>query len=198
MALLIRRRKSTRHLPLVFVEGAEEKVARIKEVLPDAVYSTWVEIADSLQQAIVEPPVEPVVPDSVFAPYAGKPLVEKLGIKDESVVGLVNAPTDFRHTLGQLPPGAKLCETADNQCNLAIWFNRSADDLQRAISAIVGWTEYGPAWIAWPKKTSTLAADLSQQVVRDTGLANGLVDYKICAIDKTWSALLFRHRRPDS
>lgn len=198
MGLHIRLRKATRRLPLVFVGGAEEKVARIKEVLPDAVYTTWAEIEKALPQAIIAPPAEPVVPQSVFAPYAGKPLVEKLGIKEDSVVGLVDAPPDFRQTLGELPPGTRLHDLADGRCNLAIWFNRSAGDLQRAMPAIVAWAEHGPVWIAWPKKASQVATDLTQQLVRDTGLKHGLVDYKICAIDKTWSTLLFRRRRPDS
>jgi hypothetical protein len=51
-----------------------------------------------------------------------------------------------------------------------------------------------PVWIAWPKKASGVATDLSQQVVRGIGLSAGLVDYKICAIDKTWSGLLFTKR----
>ncbi len=54
---------------------------------------------------------------------------------------------------------------------------------------------HGPIWIVWPKKTSHAASDLSQQSVREVGLAAGLVDYKICSLDSTWSGLLFTRRK---
>jgi len=197
LAVSIRMRQATRYLPLVFVGGLPDKVARVKELLPDAFYTSWEEIGTTLGKALAAPPTEAIVPDSVFAPYAGKPLVEKLGIKKGSVVGLVDAPPVFGQTLGQLPPGASLRLGADSQCNLTIWFSRSADDLQRLIPEIVAWAEYGSAWIAWPKKASGIATDLTQQRVREAGLVAGLVDYKICAIDKTWSGLLFTQRKSD-
>jgi hypothetical protein len=72
---------------------------------------------------------------------------------------------------------------------------RSSDELQREIEGMAAQLEQGAMWIAWPKKASGVETDLSQQVVRQTGLGTGLVDYKICAIDKTWSALLFTRRK---
>ena len=53
----------------------------------------------------------------------------------------------------------------------------------------------GSVWIAWPKKSSSIVTDLTPQHIRETGLASGLVDYKICAIDETWSGLRFARRR---
>jgi hypothetical protein len=64
----------------------------------------------------------------------------------------------------------------------------------RDIADIVAQTRSGPVWIAWPKQKSTLSSDLTQQVIRQVGLENQLVDYKISAIDETWSGLLFRYR----
>jgi hypothetical protein len=58
--------------------------------------------------------------------------------------------------------------------------------------------ENGPLWIAWPKRASGAATDLTQQRVREIGLAAGLVDYKICSIDETWSGLLFTRRRSEA
>ena len=92
VALLLRKRKATRHVPLVFVEGDPEKVGRVHELLPDAVYTSWIRIEDSLREAIASPPTSPVVPQSQFDAYAGKPLPEKLGIGPGSKVGLVDAP----------------------------------------------------------------------------------------------------------
>jgi len=79
MAILIRRRRGTRQIPLVFVGGSPDKVAAVRMLLPDAVYTSWEEILQILPEAIAHPPQQPFVPDSAFAGYAGKSLIEKLG-----------------------------------------------------------------------------------------------------------------------
>jgi hypothetical protein len=195
MGISLRKGGATRHVPLVFVGGEPKKVARIRDLLPDAVYTSWEEVRDSLAQAIDHPPEDPVVPGSVFAAYAGRPLPQKLGIRANSTVGLVNAPDEFESTLGELPEGVELHRQVHDRNDLTIWFVRSSDELQREIEGMAAQLEQGAMWIAWPKKASGVETDLSQQVVRQTGLGTGLVDYKICAIDKTWSALLFTRRK---
>ena len=195
IALLLRKRKATRHVPLVFVGGDLAKVARIKELLPDAVYTSWGQIGNSLKEAITNPPADPVVPQSGFEAYAGKPVSEKLGIKANSAVGLVSAPEGFEEVLGELPEGTRLHEQANGECDLTIWFTRSREELEQGIDQMAALAEGGPLWIAWPKKASGETTDLTQQQVREIGLAAGLVDYKICSIDKTWAGLLFTRRK---
>jgi CheY-like chemotaxis protein len=195
LALAIRGNKSTRHVPLIFVDGDPKKVARIKEILPDAVYSTWNEIDGALERAIGDPPTDPVVPTSVFAGYSGTPLPKKLGIKANSAVVVVDAPEGFEETLGDLPDGVILSREADDQPDVTLWFTRSRAELESGIGRMSDFAGEGKLWIAWPKKASRMVTDLSQQHVRKVGLGAGLVDYKICAIDATWSGLLFTRRR---
>ncbi|MGB8656316.1 MAG: hypothetical protein WCE90_00855 [Candidatus Zixiibacteriota bacterium] len=195
MALAIRHQKSTRHLPLVFVGGEEEKVARIREHLPDAVYTAWSQIHGVLRHAIAHPPEEPVVPRSVFDGYSGTPLAKKLGIKPNSVVVLCNAPKHFEKTLGPLPDGAMLRRRNSGARHLTVWFAKSLKDLESDIKKLVKDAEKGGVWIVWPKKASGIVTDLTQNSVRQTGLAVGLVDYKICSIDAAWSGLLFTRRK---
>ena len=195
IALALRQYKSTRHVPLIFVEGEPEKVARIKALLPDAVHTTWNRIRSSLKQAIAHPPVEPVTPKSVFDAYAGTPLATKLGIKPNSMVALVNAPQGFEHKLVKLPEGVTVQRKVSGKCNLTIWFATATKDLKADIKRMVPVGDKGSLWIVWPKKASSMATDLTQQAVREVGLAAGLVDYKICAIDGTWSGLLFTRRK---
>ena len=197
MALAIRQSKVTRCVPLVLVEGDPEKVARFKEVLPDATYTTWSRIKSALKRAVDRPPAQPAVPQSVMAGYSGTPLPKKLGIKADSVVDLAGAPEEFEQTLGELPEGARLRRRSRGPCSLTIWFVRSRRDLQRGLKRAVRRAEHGPVWIAWPKKASGMATDLTQQMIREAGLGNGLVDYKICAIDATWSGLRFVVRVKD-
>jgi len=191
----IRTQKGTRDIPLVYLGGDPGKVEGIKKILPDAVYTTWERVSEDLNNAIVNPPVDPVVPESLMVGYAGRPLPVKLGIKAGMLVSLVNPPPDFERTLGKLPKGVRLFMDADNAGDLNLWFCGSRDILENNLEAMVAWAEKGPVWIAWPKQSSGVKTDLTQKVVRDSGLDAGLVDYKICSIDKTWSGLLFTRRK---
>ena len=128
------------------------------------------------------------------AGYSGTPLPKKLGIKAGGVVGLVNPPAGFPDTLGPLPDGARLLTKPRGKRDLTMWFVRSVKELRSALPGMVAAAGHGSVWIAWPKKTSTLAADVSEREVRALGLAAGLVDYKICAIDQDWSGLCFARR----
>jgi hypothetical protein len=194
IALMIRKRKSSRHIPLVFVGGAPQKVEGIKKLIPDASYTSWEDIGPTLERAIANPPANPVVHESTFAGYAGKSLPDKLGIKAKMTVALVNPPRDFTNTLGNLPDGVQIQSVNLSNCDLTIWFCRSVEDLDSNIQEIVSQSRSGPLWIAWPKKKSGVRSDLTQQFVRQTSLDNNLVDYKICSIDETWSGLLFKYR----
>ena len=105
VGLALREAKGTRHIPIVFVDGESEKVARTKKSLPDATYTTWSRIRNSLQRAIANPPTNPVVPRSRLDGYSGTPLPKKLGIKANTVVALVGAPDDFELKLNELADG---------------------------------------------------------------------------------------------
>jgi CheY-like chemotaxis protein len=200
LALTLRKFKSTRTVPLVFVEGDQEKVERIKKFLPDVSYTTYSRIQGVLKHAIANPPQDPVVPRSAFDGYAGAPLPKKLGIKAHMGVCLIDAPQNFERTLGNLPEGVSLCKSTKalekGRCDLSIWFVTSRKILENRISRMREKIGKGGIWIVWPKKASGISSDLSQTVVREMGLASGLVDFKICSIDKTWSGLRFSLRTP--
>jgi CheY-like chemotaxis protein len=195
MALAIRHQKSTRYLPLVFVEGETDKIARIKEHLPDAVYTTWNSITKSLRHAIAHPPENPVIPQSRMDGYSGASLGKKLGFKANSVVALVNAPKDFEKSLGKLQEGVIFRRRYAGSRDITIWFVRYVGELESHIKPIASLIENGWLWIAWPKRACGMVTDLTQNHVREAGLAVGLVDYKVCSIDETWSGLLFTRRK---
>lgn len=129
------------------------------------------------------------------AGYSGTPLPKKLGIKEGSVVALIAAPRNLRKTLGRLPAGARLLTKPDARCTLTLWFARSRADLARGMGKAATLATQGTVWILWPKLTSGVATDLKEGIVREAGLAAGLVDYKVCAVDATWSALAFALRK---
>ena len=195
IGIYFRTTKSTRFIPIIFVDGTPEKIARAQEQLPDAVYASWDKIENALKDALATPIENPVVPASNLAGYSGTPLPKKLGIKENMVVGLVNAPDQFEKTLGQLPSDVKLSKDHFDDASVLLWFLRSKSQLEKDIAAMVNHAEHARIWMIWPKKTSALACDLTQQIVRETGLNAGLVDYKVCAVDETWSGLLFTKKK---
>ena len=130
------------------------------------------------------------------AGYSGTPLPRKLGIKEGAVVLLIGAPGGFEKTLGDLPVGVRLVRRTTAAPDLTLWFPAARRELERDVRRRgIAATEKGGIWIAWPKKASGVVTDLTETHVREAGLANGLVDFKICAIDATWSGLRFARRR---
>jgi len=192
--LALRHYKTTRSIALVFVAGDAEKVERVRMSLPDAVFTTWDQIHTALREAIANPSAVTVAPRSLLAGYADTPLSKKLGIAPSTVVALVDAPPGVEDILGELPEGVKLRMQTKGRRDLTIWFTRSREELEEGIERMALWVQQGPLWIAWPKKGSPQGSDLTQAVVRKVGLAAGLVDYKVCAIDAIWSGLLFTRR----
>ncbi|MGO8877735.1 MAG: DUF3052 domain-containing protein [Acidimicrobiales bacterium] len=128
------------------------------------------------------------------AGYSGTPLSRKLGIREGWTVALEGAPEGF--TIGALPAGVTTRRSAGGRADLTVWFVRNRATLERRIANMSGRAVSCGLWIAWPKRTSPLASDLSDEVVRRTALANGLVDVKVCAIDADWSGLRFNERKP--
>jgi hypothetical protein len=193
VATFLRQQRDTRRIPLVFIGGIPEKVARIRETLPDAVFSDWEGIREDLRRAISTPPADPAVPGTMDA-YSGSPLHKKLGIGAGSTVLLAGAPPSFERKLRPMPEGVRFCRRA-SLARMALLFVKSQKQLEkRFFSTVRHLEECGRIWIVWPKKTSGIATDLTQAAVRSFGLASGFVDYKICAIDETWSGLLFTRR----
>jgi hypothetical protein len=194
LGINLRKYKDTRYAPLIFVGGDRDKVDRVRELLPDAMFTDWEGIDTTLNEALSAPLSDPVVPDSAFAAYAGTPLPKKLGIKTGSRVYLIDAPEGFEVTLGALPEGVILIK-GDGVGDVHLWFARACSDLEANIERMGELAASGPLWIIWPKKSSRLASDLTQPIVRKAGLDSGLVDYKVCSVDDTWTGLCFTRRK---
>ena len=194
LGVALRIHGSTRQVPLLFVEGDAEKVARVRQVLPDAIFTSWSGVAEPLKEVMARPPSDPVVPESALAGYSGTPLPRKLGIKEGNQLLLVRGPKGFQDTLGPLPDGVRFVTRYGPRVDLILWFVRQEGELEAGIEKWAPRVGRGGIWILWPKKSSGFPSDLKQATVRRVGLANGLVDYKIAAVDSTWSGLKFAVR----
>jgi hypothetical protein len=122
--------------------------------------------------------------------YSGTPLPKKLGFKPGHRVAFLDAPEEFAALLGELPEGVEVSTRLAGHRDLVVVFVtaraalvRRLDALRRAIAPD------GMVWVAWPKRSSGVPTDMTEDVVREVALPAGLVDVKVCAIDATWSGL---------
>lgn len=131
-----------------------------------------------------------------MAGYSGTPLPKKLGIAPGARLRLVAAPDGFAAALGPLPVGVQFAPRG--LADVVVFFTDRRADLGRRFAGLArGLDRAGGLWVAWPKKASGMATDLDGNIVREIGLAAGLVDNKVCAIDDTWSGLRFVVRLAD-
>lgn len=133
-----------------------------------------------------------------MAGYSGTPLVQKIGIKPGHRILLQNQPEALLKQLGPLPSEAQASEVLTGRAGVVLAFVETRAELAKSFKA---WSRKiepdGMLWIGWPKKASGRKTDLTEDVVREVGLACGLVDVKVCAIDETWSGLKFVVRLKD-
>jgi hypothetical protein len=129
--------------------------------------------------------------------YSGTPLPKKLGIKPGFRVRLRNAPAEVR---GELRESLSQCEENErgDLLDFSMVFTASQKELKKEFAALAKLLEpAGMLWVSWPKKTSGVATDLNENIVREVGLAAGLVDVKVCAVTDVWSGLKFVRRLKD-
>jgi len=126
-----------------------------------------------------------------MAGYSGAPLERKLGVKPDHVVYLDGAPDDFdleAATTRRLP----------RRLDISLTFHTSAARLTKRLPELFERTEQaGMVWVCWPKKAARMATDIDENIVRQTGLAAGFVDVKVCAVNDVWSGLKFVRRLKD-
>ncbi len=124
--------------------------------------------------------------------YSGAPLPKKLGIKEDFRVALLNMPSDVRSELQVALAECRIAKDLAGPLDFIHLFSKSRvgleRDMHRAAKALA---PAGMLWVSWPKKSSGVATELTDNVVRETGLAIGLVDVKVCAVTDVWSGLKF-------
>jgi hypothetical protein len=135
-----------------------------------------------------------------MAGYSGTPLAKKLGIKPGFSLALAQAPKGFEETLEALPNDVKPTRglRGKSSLNVMVVFVTRRSDLEKQFDHCAARLSDSPGsglWIAWPKKSSGVPTDITEDTLREVGLPSGLVDNKVCAIDDTWSGLRFVHRR---
>lgn len=133
-----------------------------------------------------------------IAGYSQRPLLEKLGIKANQRIVLLNAPPAYAAWVAPLPPGVVVLTTLVVDVDFIHFFTTSHAELVAQFPNLKrSIVTNGMIWISWPKKAAKAATDLDENRVREIGLALGLVDVKVAAIDHFWSGLKFVYRKMD-
>lgn len=125
-----------------------------------------------------------------MAGYSGTPLIKKLGLGKGAVAFVRNEPASYWDWLSPLPEGIVVKRKVTKGLTFAHLFVRSAAESKKEIlAAKKALAPDGMIWVSWPKKSSGVATDLDENLIRAFALKNGLVDVKVCAVDDTWSGL---------
>jgi hypothetical protein len=138
-----------------------------------------------------------------MAGYSGTPLPKKLGVKPGQTIVAVGAPDTFEAALGELPDGAQIERYAmddplPDDLALIHFFSTQRAEIEHYFPLLKdALAADGTLWISWPKGASKAATDLNENIIREIGLLNGLVDVKVCAVDSVWSGLKFVYRLVD-
>ena len=125
-----------------------------------------------------------------MAGYSGTPLAKKLGIKAASRIFLSGPPTNYLELVAPLPEGTVFVPKVDGQTDIVHVFTFRKVDLKKALRALAtSLKKDGAVWVSWPKKTSKVQTDVTEDSIRDIALPLGFVDVKVCAVDDVWSGL---------
>jgi len=134
----------------------------------------------------------------MFADYSRKSLEERLGIREGFKIIILNPPEDYDKTLGELPKGVLVAKALKGPLDFVHFFTKKRDELESKFPILKQkLSQNGMLWISWPRDSSNMETDLNENIVREIGLKNGLVDVKISAIDEIWSGLKFVYRIKD-
>jgi len=191
IAVALRQYKATRTTPIVFCDGEEEKVAKTRALLPNAVFCPFGRLKNALRAATRSKPSIAVVPAAMMDRYAGRPTAQKLGIRAGSTVALVNGPRDMPAALGELPEGVTL---TDEVGDVTLYFATDPSEVQMQLSSLRAGAARTKLWVCW-KKGKSKETGITEDFVRKTGIALGLVDYKVCSVSEVWSGLLFAAKK---
>ena len=135
---------------------------------------------------------------SHMAGYSGTPLQKKLGIKPGMVVFVSDAPAGYFEWVSPLPDDVVVKTKLPKESDFIHMFVKTQKDFQKEfVAAKKSLRKDGMLWVSWPKKSSKVDTDLDENIIRDFGLACGLVDVKVCAVDEVWSGLKFVFRVAD-
>lgn len=184
----LRTTKALRDIPLLFVNGAEEKIAKLRRLIPDAHCVAMKDIQGALAQA--RPSASPPVP--TLSEYKERTTAQKLGLDTGGTIAVIDPPRNYLAALGTLPDNADILEDPDQICDTTLWFIHHPEAFLAALRPMWRMAGQSRLWIIWRKGSTN---GITQNSIRETAREAGLVDYKICSVSNEWSGMLFTRKQ---
>lgn len=197
VAAAFRQSPKTRHVPIVFVDGEPEKVALIRGQFPDALFAALAKVPSTIKAAMKLKPVSPVAPGRLFS-YHPRTAAQKMGIAKNARIGVIDGPRDYERVIGAVADGVEFVEGAQPDCTMLIWFVTDPDtyiEMLPRMRVLLSKSKLR-LWVLWKKGGTTRSGAVTQPLIREAGQEFGLVDYKICAVDKSWSGIALTLKKP--
>ena len=190
LAAGIRSDRTIRSIPIVFVDGNPEKVEGIRAGLPDAIFTSRAKLGPALKRA--KPLASPASP-----PFSNRTTAEKLGIREDMRVAVVDPPTGYAKAIGTLPAGAWFEEDSADALPVTLWYVRDPQEYLARLPRMRELAGKSRLWVMYPKRQpgEKTAAEVGLFFLRDAAMEVGLVHRKTCSVDKTWSGMLLVRRR---
>lgn len=195
IAVALRQSRATRNIPIVFCEGDEEKVAKIRAELPDASYCGRRTLKSNLRRALKQKHAEAVAPVGAMDRYEGRTVAQKLGIREGATVSTIDAPRGTLIDIGELPANVRWREGAGQGADVTLCFIHDLASLGERLSEMRELAGVTKLWLLWRKGGSPARGEVTGALVRERAIDLGLVDYKICSFSAVWSAMAFAFKR---
>jgi NarL family two-component system response regulator YdfI len=186
--LIAHRLGISEHTVKTHVASIFAKIEGVRRVLPDAVYTPMSRLRTALRSAIANPPADPLKPAQMMERWGSRTTAQKLGIAKNSRVFVIDPPSGYARAVGELPGGASFEEESADGCALALWFVHGIAEFHAALPRMRTLASRSRLWILWRKSRQD---GLNGNLIRSGAIDVGLVDYKICSINETWSAMVF-------
>ncbi len=183
------RTKALRDIPILFANGAQDKVAKLREVVPDAVCVDNKTLKATLGKVLKS---RSFVASPIVLPHVEKTTAQKLGIDKGGSVGVVDAPRGYLKALGELPDDAEVIEEPEAPPVTTLWFIHDPESFLDSLPKMWTIAARTRLWILWRKGSTN---GLTQVSIREAAREAGLVDYKICSVSKEWSGMLFARKK---
>jgi hypothetical protein len=190
LAGAIRSVKTIRSIPIVFVDGDRKKIERIRAELPDAIYTSSEKLGAALKRA--KPLVNPASP-----PYSNRTIAQKLGIREGMRVAVVDAPRGYATAVGTLPAGTSFEEDPVDVLPFTLWFVRKPEEYLGALPRMRQLANDSRLWVIYPKQHTRqkTSAEVTLFFIRETASRVGLIHYKTCSLDTTWTGIALALRK---
>lgn len=191
VAFSMRQSPKTRQVPVVLVDGDPDKVAITKRQVPDMFFTTRAKLLTAIKAAQKQRVANPIAPGRLFS-YHTRTAAQKMGIGKNARVGVIDGPRDYERVIGEVEEGVEFVEGARPDCTMLIWFVTDPDtflEMLPRMRALMSKIARMRLWVLWKKGGTTRSGAVTQPLIREAGQEFGMVDYKICAVDKNWSGI---------